>query len=65
MRENKIDLTTVLGYATGVGLVFIASFGVYWNYWQPTIPDWQWILGSFTAGALVGGLFATWRGTRL
>ena len=65
MRTNKIDLTTVLGYATGVGLVFIATVGVYWNYWQPTIPEWQWITGSFLAGALIGGLFAAWRGSKL
>jgi len=65
MRATKIDLTTVLGYAAGVGLVFIATIGVYWNYWQPSAPDWQWILGSFVAGALAGGLFAAWRGSRL
>lgn len=65
MSTNKLDLTTVLGYATGVGLVAVATFGVYWNFWQPTMPDWQWVFGSFTGGALIGGLFASWRGNRL
>lgn len=65
IMKRGSDATTVVGYAVGVGLVFVATVGVYWNFWQPALAEWVWVAGSFGAGALAGGLFALIRGSKL
>jgi hypothetical protein len=62
---NKIDTPVVAGYAVGVGLIAVATLGVYWHFWQPTTSVWVWGLGSFAVGALLGGAYAAWRRAKL
>jgi hypothetical protein len=52
---------TLIGFAIGVGLVFVATAGVYWTFWRPSDPLWMWAGGSFAVGALVGALVAATR----
>ena len=62
---KKIDTVIVAGYAVGVGLIAVATIGVYWRFWQPGASVWVWGLGSFAIGALLGGAFAAWRRVKL
>jgi hypothetical protein len=59
------DPSVIAGYAVGVGAVFVATAGVYWNYWQPSASPWAWGGGSFAVGALVGAVWAALRRVRL
>ena len=61
---DETDPAAVAGFATGVGLVFVATVGVYWHFWQPGLSVWGWGLGSFAIGAVVGGAFAMRRRPR-
>ena len=58
---HRTDVTTVAGFAVGVGLVFVATLGVYWRFWQAGAGVWVWGLGSFAVGAVLGGAFAVLR----
>jgi hypothetical protein len=62
---NKIDTPAVAGYAVGIGLIAVATLGVYWHFWQPTVSVWVWGLGSFAIGAVLGGAYAAWRRVKL
>ena len=62
---KKIDTQVVAGYAVGVGLIAVATIGVYWHFWQPGASVWVWALGSFAIGAVLGGAFAAWRRVKL
>jgi hypothetical protein len=53
---KKIDTPVVAGYAVGVGLIAVATIGVYWRFWQPGTSVWVWGLGSFAIGAALAGL---------
>jgi hypothetical protein len=59
--ERRVDPVVVAGYAIGSGLVFVASLGVYVNYWRPALEAWQWAGGSFVVGAVVGMVVAVLR----
>jgi hypothetical protein len=59
------DRAVIAGFATGVGLVSVATVGIYWHFWQPGLGFWGWGLGSFALGALVGGAYARLRRVRL
>jgi hypothetical protein len=59
--ERRLDPVIVIGYAIGSGLVFIASLGVYLNYWRPALETWQWAGASFLVGAVVGAAVAAIR----
>jgi hypothetical protein len=48
------DRASLIGYAIGVGLVFVATLGVYWRFWQPGTSVAVWAGGSFLIGAAVG-----------
>jgi hypothetical protein len=62
---NKTDTSVVAGYAVGVGLIAVATLGVYWHFWQPTVSVWLWGPGSFAIGAVLGGGYAAWRRVKL
>ncbi len=62
---KKTDTAVVAGYAVGVGLIAVATLGVYWHFWQPTVGAWVWSLGSFAIGAALGGAYAAWRRVKL
>lgn len=53
-----------LGFAVGVGLVFVATLGVYWHFWRPEAGFWLWGGGSFAVGAVIGSLTDAWRSPR-
>ncbi len=56
------DRASLIGYAIGVGLVFVATLGVYWRFWQPGTSVFVWAGGSFLIGAAVAvGLAAVRR----
>jgi hypothetical protein len=57
--------SVVAGFAIGVGAVFVATVGVYWNYWQPGASPWLWGTGSFVIGAVIGAAWAAVRRVRL
>ena len=57
--------SVIAGYAVGVGAVFVATVGVYWNYWQPAASPWLWGGGSFAIGAVIGAAWAAVRRVRL
>jgi hypothetical protein len=59
--ERRIDPVVTVGYAIGSGLVFVASLGVYVNYWRPALETWQWAGATFLVGAVVGALVAVLR----
>jgi hypothetical protein len=59
--ERRVDPVVLVGYAIGSGVVFVASLGVYVNYWRPALETWQWAGGTFLVGALVGALVALLR----
>jgi len=63
--SKKIDTQVVAGYAVGVGLIAVATIGVYWHFWQPDASVWVWGLGSFAIGGVLGGAFAAWRREKL
>jgi hypothetical protein len=63
--RRAADGQVIAGYAVGVGLVFVATLGVYWNYWQPDASPWLWAGGSFAVGAVLGGAWAALRRVRL
>jgi hypothetical protein len=56
-----MDRTNLVGYAIGVGLVFVATLGVYWRFWQPGTSVVVWAGGSFLIGAALGAAVALWR----
>jgi hypothetical protein len=60
-----LDRTVIAGYAAGMGLVFVATLGVFWQFWQPGHSVWIWGLGSFAIGAAVGAGWAYARRVRL
>ncbi|MBW6456431.1 MAG: hypothetical protein K0A98_11160 [Trueperaceae bacterium] len=62
---KKIDIQVVAGYAVGVGLIAVATIGVYWQFWQPNASVWLWGPGSFAIGAALGGAVAAWRRVKL
>ncbi|MDA0700442.1 MAG: hypothetical protein O3A02_04445 [bacterium] len=62
---SKIDPAVVAGYAVGVGLVFVATLGVYWRFWQAGSSIFVWGLGSFAIGAALGALVAVVRRAKL
>jgi hypothetical protein len=64
-EPRRIDPDVVAGFAVGVGLVFVATLGVYWHFWRPEATLWTWGLGSFAIGAALGGLYAAARRIRL
>jgi hypothetical protein len=49
------------GFAIGIGLVFVATLGVYWHFAAPTTGWVVWGLGSFAIGAAVGAAIAVVR----
>jgi hypothetical protein len=53
------------GFAIGVGAVFVATLGVFWNYWQPGASPWLWGGGSFAIGAVLGAGWASLRRVRV
>jgi hypothetical protein len=59
------DPRVIAGFAIGCGAVFVATVGVYWNYWQPAAATWLWAGGSFAIGAVLGAAWAALRGARL
>jgi len=63
--SREVDRQVVAGYAVGMGLVAVATLGVYWHFWQPGTSAWLWGPGSFAVGALLGGAYAAWRRARL
>lgn len=62
--QQSPSLAERSGYAVGVGLVFVATLGVYWSFWRPDASPWLWGGGSFAIGALVGAVAGTWRSRR-
>jgi hypothetical protein len=62
---SPTDPAVVAGFAVGVGLVFVATVGVYWHFWQPALAPWGWGLGSFALGAVLGAAFAVLRRVQL
>jgi hypothetical protein len=63
--SNRPDPAVVAGYAVGVGLVFVATLGVYWHFWRPAVGPFVWGLGSFAIGAAIGAVAAIVRRVRL
>jgi hypothetical protein len=61
---NRPDSSSIAGFAVGVGLVSVATVGVYWHFWQPASSPWAWGLGSFALGALAGAVVALLRRER-
>jgi len=59
------NTTEIAGFAVGVGLVAVATLGVYWHFWQPAHAWWLWGPGSFAIGALLGGAYAALRRGRV
>ena len=55
------DRASLIGYAIGVGLVFVATLGVYWRFWQPGTHVVVWAGGSFLIGAAAGAAVRAWR----
>jgi len=53
-----------LGFALGVGAVFVATLGVYWRSWQPATPAWLWVSGSLALGTVLTLALLTWRDRR-
>ncbi len=51
----------LIGFAIGVGLVFVATLGVYWRFWQPGTHVVVWAGGSFLIGAAAGAAVRAWR----
>ena len=60
-RPNLVNLA---GYAVGVGLVFVATLGVYLRFWQAGASVVVWAGGSFVLGAAIGLAVALWRQRR-
>lgn len=58
---SATDRASLIGYAFGVGLVFVATMGVYWRFWQPGTSVFIWAGGSFVIGAAAGAAVAAWR----
>lgn len=62
---KEIDTPVVAGYAVGIGLIAVATLGVYWHFWRPGTSVWLWGPGSFVIGAVLGGAYAAWRRVKL
>lgn len=62
--QHPPSLAERTGFAVGVGLVFVATLGVFWHFWRPDASLWLWGGGSFTIGALVGAMTDAWRSRR-
>ena len=62
---DRPDPSVIAGFAVGVGLVTVASVGIYWHFWQPGLGFWGWGIGSFALGALAGAAFAVLRRVQL
>lgn len=62
---NRPDPSAIAGFAVGVGMVSVATVGVYWHFWQPGLSHWGWGLGSFAIGALAGAAYALLRRERI
>lgn len=60
-RPFATDRASLIGYAIGVGLVFVATLGVYWRFWQPGTSVLVWAGGSFLIGATAGAAVSAWR----
>jgi hypothetical protein len=54
----RLDPAAIAGYAAGVGAVFVATLGVFWNYWDRSAATLTWAGGSFLIGAVVGAVWA-------
>lgn len=42
-------------------MVFVATLGVYWRFWQPGTHALVWVGGSFLIGAALGAAVQAWR----
>ncbi|CAN5797501.1 hypothetical protein BH23DEI1_BH23DEI1_02400 [soil metagenome] len=64
-RPTAADPQVIAGYGVGVGAVFVATLGIYWNYWQPGTSPWLWGGGSFLIGGVLGAAWAALRRARV
>ena len=62
---KRAEPAVVAGFAVGVGLVFVATLGVYWHFWRAGTSPWVWASVTFLAGAVVGAAWAYLRKTQL
>lgn len=63
--DAKVDPAVVAGFAVGVGITFVATFGVFWHYWHLGTSPFVWAGVTFVVGALMGAGWAVWRKVRL
>jgi hypothetical protein len=54
-RTGGTDWTTLLGYALGIGICFMASLGVWLQYSTQTFTFWTGGVLSLGIGLVVGG----------